>query len=395
MADKDSALISTMKSEPKALESTTVNPDSSIKTAPEPLIIKCLQHQQAFEELREVWQKLEGLDPACTPFNTWLWLSLWWKHYSLASDTLTILIAKKSDRIVAIAPLYIDKGRTFRLIPIKVLRFIGSGRDTSPDYLNIISECSVRIDAEKSFLDYLKNIHGWQKLVLSDVRKSSSLYVNAKHYIENQKGLSFPVNTKTILCSSLPASWDDYRMGLSRKRRKQINHRKNRLDAAGKNLLSICDSHEKLSEATNALITLHRKRWQRKGETGSFVSNNYVNFHKEVIREFYSIGALWMPTLTLNNEIIGVQYIFDWRGELQFFQSGYSPEHLELSPGHVLFTYVIQKAIEQHKTKIDMLRGNYTYKNAYAKEEIETVDIGFVKPGFYTALEYIAKFLRR
>lgn len=346
-----------------------------------PLSIECLQHDRSFESLQGVWQALERLDTECSPFNTWLWLSLWWRHYSLATDTLAILIAKQGSRVVAIAPFYIERGRMCRVVPVAVLRFIGSGRDTSPDYLNIVSLPTVRQQAEKAFLEYLPKVPGWQKLYLSDIRESSGFFEQARRFVGAQPGVLIPLRKNIILRATLPASWEEYRMGLSRKRRKQINHRNNRLHAAGDSELSLCADIKELNKAMDALATLHRQRWQSKGEEGAFNTDSYEQFHRAVIEGFFHADALWLATLRLNGEIIGVQYIFVWRGELLFFQSGYSPDHEALSPGHVLFTYVIERAIEQGITGIDMLKGHYDYKSAYAREESVTCDVGFIKSG--------------
>ena len=44
-------------------------------------------------------------------------------------------------------------------------------------------------------------------------------------------------------------------------------------------------------------------------------------------------------TLELDGVIIGVPYLFRWRDELMFFQSGFDPEHEASSPGHVVFGF--------------------------------------------------------
>ena len=98
--------------------------------------------------------------------------------------------------------------------------------------------------------------------------------------------------------------------------------------------------------------------------------------------------------MRLNDEIIGVQYIYLWHGELLFYQSGYSPEHDDLSPGHVLFTYAIQRAIEQGLQGIDMLKGEYDYKSAYARNASYTSDHVFVKSGMFSLIARAKNALR-
>ncbi len=353
----------------------------------EPLQIDCLDSAAAFDQLQTIWQGLERQDTQCTPFNTWVWNSLWWHHYGTARDRLTLLIARQGNRVVALAPLYIHAARMCKIVPVHVLRFIGTGGDTSPDYLNIIALPECRNAAERAFLDYLPSIKGWQKLHLTDMLQSSSLADRVSDFVNTQPGSALTPHSQIIQKTALPATFEDYRMQLSRKRRKQINHRQNRLDAAGVSELALCATTEELAEASDALVSLHLLRWESKQEEGGFRSIAYEQFHRAVIRHFFAMDALWLATLKLDGNIIGVQYIFLWRGELMFMQSGYSPEHESLSPGHVLFTYVIQRGIEQGMTGLDMLKGHYSYKSAYARDEIHTVSLGNVRPGFRQFLE--------
>ena len=176
-------------------------------------------------------------------------------------------------------------------------------------------------------------------------------------------------------------------MQLGRIRCEEIKHWQNRLDAAGASELSICATNEELAEASDALVSLHHLRGESKQEEGSFSSTAYEQFHRSVIRHFFAMDALWLATLKLDGIIIGVQYLFAWRGELVFMHSGYSPEHESLSIGHVLFTYVIQRGIEQGMTGLDMLKGPYSCKSVHAKDQIHTVSLGYVCPGVRQFLE--------
>ncbi len=350
------------------------------------LNIECLQGELAFNQLKGIWEALERLDEQCTPFNTWLWNSQWWKHYAARNDKLALLIASYKKRVVAIAPLYVHDTMMCRRVPVKVLRFVGTGKDTSPDYLNIIAHPQWRAAAERQLMSFLPNIAGWQKLWLSDVKEHSSLECCITKLIKEQPGTTIVRSVQTIQRATLPASFEQYRASLSRKRRKQINHRRNRLVQAGETQLNICANTAELSEATDALVQLHRLRWQSKRKPGAFRSVAYEQFHRSVIKHFFASDSLWLTTLKVDGQIVGVQYIFAWRGKLMFVQSGYSPDHEALSPGHVLFTYAIERGIEHGMHQLDMLKGHYHYKSAYTSETIKTVNQGYLKPGIRASI---------
>ena len=350
------------------------------------LEIEVVESEGRFDELQSDWQVLQALDTQATPFNTYAWLRLWWKHYKLPSYVLHLVLFKSNGETVGIAPLYVREHVQLKWIRQKELRWLGSGGDTSPDYLNIVCIPKHRSAIEVQFAAYIAHLATVQRVHLSDIAKPSALYTELKNSFASSEGTELSSINNTILTAELPAKWDDYRMALSRKRRKQINHRRNRLDQAGSWNLEICETEESRNSAVANLENLHRRRWKSKGAPGGFASDAYINFHRDVISHFYAQNQLWLATLSLDGNTIGVLYLFHWRDSLLFFQSGYSPDHQSLSPGHVLFTYVIQQAINLGVKRIDLLKGDYAYKKVYANNIRHTSSFTFVRPSIGSAV---------
>ena len=77
-------------------------------------------------------------------------------------------------------------------------------------------------------------------------------------------------------------------------------------------------------------------------------------------------NQLWLITLRLDNTIIGVEYGFSYNGRLSLFQTGFSPDQSSLAPGHLMMTHLIRLAIDEGITELDLLKGDYEYKESYA-----------------------------
>lgn len=347
--------------------------------SPEPLRIDCLDSAEAFEQLQSIWQGLERRDTRCTPFNSWVWNSLWWQHHGTAGDRLRLLIARQGNRVVALAPLYIQATRMCKVFPVGVLRFIGTGKDTLPDYLDVIALPECRDAAERAFLDFLPHLSGWHTLHFTGMLQSSSLAGRVREFVRAQPGSAVTPCSQIIQRAALPASSDDFQLLLGREHLEQINHRQHRLDAAGVSELSICATSEELAEASDTLVSLHRLAWAGKQQEGGCTACE--RFHRAVIRQFFAMDALWLVTLKLDGNIIGVQYLFAWRGVLMFMQSSYSPECENLHPEQVLSTYVIQRGIEQGMVGLDMLRAHSFFESTYARDDVHTISLGYVRPG--------------
>lgn len=362
-----------------------------IEREAEALTIQCLQSAEAFEQLRAIWQGLERFDTACTPFNTWAWNSLWWQHYGTSRDTLALLVISEGRRVVAIAPFYLHATRLCKVMPIKALRFLGSGEGSSADYLNIIALPAVRNAVEQAVLQYLPQIRGWQKLLFTGMAKNSTLARRTAALLTQLPGVALSPRYRMIRKVLLPDTVDEYRV---QSNGEQITHRQNQLDAAGQVELSICASNEELGEACDALLELRRLRRDSKEEGGS-CSVACEQFHRAVIRQFFAADALWLATLKLDGNIIGVHYLFAWRGQLLFMQRGFSPDHERLNPDPVLLTHVIQRGIEQGMISLDMFNGRCSDESLSAWSETRIVDIGYVRPGVRGLIAAAGDRLRR
>ena len=330
--------------------------------------------------LGPAWEALEAADPECTPFNAFRWNEAWWARYG-RPGALRVVVVEAAGRPVGIAPFHLAREIEHRVLRVPTLRFLGSGGDTSPDYLGVIAEPARREAVVARALDEVFRLPGWRTARLRDVRAGSALDRLAATRFAAEPGTARPVASKRVLVADLPGTWDEFRASLSTKRRKQLNHRRNRLERAGTARLSIASSSDERARAMDALIRLHRARWDTKDDPGKFRSEAYLDFHRTVVERFAATDELWLVTLELDGVIIGVLYLFRWRDELMFFQSGFDPEHEALSPGHVMFGWTYREAIERGLRRADMLKGEYRYKGAWARRETFLHDHVFHRPG--------------
>ena len=333
------------------------------------------------DALGPTWEALEALDPECAPFNAYRWNRAWWAHYGRPEALRVVVIEDGDGRAVGIAPFHLVREREARVLSVPALRFLGSGGDTSPDYLGVIADPARRAAVVERALEAVFAMPEWRTLRLSDLRAGSVLDRLAPARFARSRGTARPVHVKRVYVADLPDSWQAFRAALPIKRRKQLNHRRNRLRAAGEARLSIAEDAAGRARAFEALARLHRARWRSKGGPGKFETEAYLGFHRDVIERFAARGETWLVTLELDRVIIGVLYLFRWREELLFFQSGFSPAHEALSPGHVLFGWTFEEAIRRGVKRADMLKGEYAYKRAWARRETFLHDRTFHRPG--------------
>lgn len=351
------------------------------------LNIKVLRDANEFAALGESWQVLATCDPDATLFNDWHWNNLWWQHHQHLGQLFVVLVYQEQ-RLVGLAPFYKDQSKALGLFAQSTLRFLGTGGDTSPDDLNVLSDPGLRTAVCESVCHFIFADNSIERMLLADVPLESEFYKVFTRLAKKQLGYTLKPVVSERRCASLPRNWAGFREQISRNTHKQIKRRSNRLNAAGDVHMQVCGSIEEVNVAYDALVQLHLARWQSKpqGDSASFSSPAYVEFHRALVTKLFAEDQLRLFTLKLDGKVIAVEYAFLYNHTLLFFQTGFNPEFEHLSPGHVLMTFAIQQAIEWGQSKIDLLKGDYDYKNSYARDVIKSASIGYYRSGLVCTL---------
>jgi CelD/BcsL family acetyltransferase involved in cellulose biosynthesis len=124
--------------------------------------IACTVHvvsdQSEFEALRQGWDRLLGRTDA-TIFQTFEWISTWWKYFAKPHDELHVVVFSCDGRLVGIAPLFRERRKVLGIRIATCLEFIGRGLS---DYVDLIIEPGFETQVLKTFAQYLlTNLHLW------------------------------------------------------------------------------------------------------------------------------------------------------------------------------------------------------------------------------------------
>ena len=322
---------------------------------------------------------------------------MWWSHYADDGE-LFIIVVRINGEVQGIAPLYQSLTRAIHLRDVSTLRFIGSGGDTSPDDLGVLLDEKHEDVVIDRVCDAVFSALPVQRLQLADVPADCSLAIALLQKSEAH-GWCKPLCRQQIrMVDDLPESIEAFEKNLSKNARKQRKRRRNHLEQAGDVLFKTCETQKEITAAFEHLTELHSSRHLSKGGTGSFHSERYRKFHLALMMATLQTNELRLLTLTLNGAVIGVEYAFISNGVLAFFQTGFNPDHSDLSPGHLLMMQSIDEAINDGAVKIDLLKGDYEYKRTYAKQKQTSIDMEIWRsPVFYNLsrlIKYI-KFQRR
>src|SRR5437879_11335679 len=120
------------------LRASTASLDAKMPGA-DSMTVRALDSMEDLEALADSWKDLLRRDPHATVFASWELAWHWWQHYG-QGQPLRLFVVEHSGSVMGILPLYEQRVRLFPGIGIRVLRLIGTGGDTQPDYLGPLLE---------------------------------------------------------------------------------------------------------------------------------------------------------------------------------------------------------------------------------------------------------------
>lgn len=106
------------------------------------LTTRVIRTLDELDELALVWDPLLERSANTSLFLSWGWVLTWSRIYLTGSELFVIVITDGAEP-VAIALLWKERSHTARLIPVRTLRFLGSGEACS-DYFDLIVQEAIR-----------------------------------------------------------------------------------------------------------------------------------------------------------------------------------------------------------------------------------------------------------
>ena len=328
------------------------------------LAIQFLTSSQDFARLAPEWTRLHASARAAGVFNSWLFQYQWWQIYG-GKQPLRILVALERGETVGILALYIQ--RVVMLgVPVRVLRFVGTGADTHPDDLGPMLAPGRESAAALKLARAALRLSGFDVAVLSDI-DPESVFALAVERAANETGRPLLTEaSERIAYIDLPASWGAYLQSLKSDRRTRLKSARRKAQSAHAARFFVWDDRANLDRAIDRLADLHRNRWAEAGGTQSFATPEYLEFHRQAMKSAFARGWLRLYCLELDGEIAAITYCYRFRNRVYLMQAGFDPRLAKSNPGKVLLGYALEHAIGEGNQLFDFLKGEHRYKDQLA-----------------------------
>ncbi|MEW6193628.1 MAG: GNAT family N-acetyltransferase [Bacteroidota bacterium] len=347
--------------------------------------IRTITTDEEFDDLGDEWKTL--CEESNTHiFQTFEWQRLWWKYYGVNKRLHLLLFYLQNDfyeeKLIGIAPFFIDEKYLFGHRVISRLRLIGSGVERSSwkqqvfeygvsDYLDLIIVNGYEETVANKLAGCLKKKFSlYETVQLDEVRTDSAIF---KYLLPHLKDSNLqPEILRSEICPRIivPETIDKYFKQLKPTVRSKL--KKVRRDITGHSFFKInkIKYSRELSASFRDFIHLHQNRWNRLGLLGMFADEAYEHFLEEVSYAFLERQYLHFTTLYSNNECIAAQCTFKYKNTYYDYLKAFNDQSqfAKYKPGKALLALLIEDAIEQKLDVVDLLRGNESYKFEFATE---------------------------
>ncbi len=317
-----------------------------------------------FSELSEsTWNALAEQSITDTPFSRYEYLCEWWQtlgggEWNVRDGSrhplLVLVSAKEKDQLIGIAPFFLadyDGQRALMLL----------GSIEISDYLDLIVRAEDHARFLSGLLDFLASSvpDGWSALDWYNLPDSSPTLAALKAESAARGWTHHEEMYRPTPRIALNGSFDEYLSRVEKKQRHEIRRKMRRAAESEKKVrFHVIGSNADIGAEMNSFFDLMVQDPNKE----KFLHPEMREQMTITIRNAFERGYLWLAFLEIEGVKTAASLNFDYRNKLWGYNSGVGREHMELSPGWVLLSHVIQWCCENNRFEFDFMRGDEEYK---------------------------------
>jgi CelD/BcsL family acetyltransferase involved in cellulose biosynthesis len=302
------------------------------------------------------WNTLLSLSVSDNPFLRYEYQRAWWEYRGggeWKNAQLILITAREDDKLIGIAPLFISEydGQSALLL-------IGSIEIS--DYLDLIVQIEDHARFISGLFDFLASTLtdkwsgvDWYNIPDSSITLTALKAESAKRGWTHLEEIYRP--TPRI---ALNGDFEEYLSRVEKKQRHEIRRKMRRAEESGRGVRwFISDMTDVETEIDSFLGLMEHDQ----GKAG-FLHESMRAQMRAVIRAAHENGWLWLAFLEADGQRIAANLNFDYNNKLWGYNAGVNRAYMDLSPGWVLLSHVLQWACENKRTEFDFMRGDEEYK---------------------------------
>lgn len=313
-------------------------------------------HKDFSQISSQEWNDLLRESITDSPFMRYEYQRVWWEHRGggeWANAELVLISAREGEKLIGIAPLFIadyDGQRALMLI----------GSIEISDYLDIIVRTTDHTGFVSGLLDFLASTlpDNWNGVDWYNIPDSSTTLTALKEEAAKRGWTHHEEMYRPTPRILINGDFDEYLARVEKKQRHEIRRKTRRAEESGRGVRWYV-SEMKDPEAE---IDAFTKLMEQDENKAKFLTPGMRAQMRAVIRAAHEGGWLWLAFLEVDGQRAAAALNFDYNNKLWGYNAGVDRTYMELSPGWVLLSYVIQWCCENKRAEFDFMRGDEEYK---------------------------------
>ncbi len=165
---------------------------------------------------------------------------------------------------------------------------------------------------------------------------------------------------------------------LSRLRRQLLRRKQRRIESKGVLRFKVRRSGPVPAAVLDALVRQKTAWALRQGGSGLFDDPlGAASLLRQMAEIAEQLGYLHLSWLDCDEEIVAVHLGFMHRNVLHYYMPSYDENWAQYSPGSLLLVHLVRWCIDNKASSLDFIRGDNSYKCAYANARVELTDFSF------------------
>jgi CelD/BcsL family acetyltransferase involved in cellulose biosynthesis len=309
--------------------------------------VQVIRERDEVPALVPSWWRLFDRALDRTPYIAPDWMIIWWDAFASANEQMHLVAVWRDNQLHAVAPLMVCTER-HRGREVRVLRFwcnVYSNRVTP------LVDASCCAEVIRTLADHiLENTHEWDRVELDHLpimERVSKTLVEALEERGARVGVELAHSSPYL---ALPASFAEVRASLGSRFRESL-HRKRRA-AEGRGLrVELSGDPRRMRE----LLSVCVGSWQHAHGTGIASDPIVRSFYEAIAASWATRDWLQIALLMDGETPIAFEYNLRADGRVSNLKMGYRLDAARDSPGLVLRSHTIWKAIQTGATEFDFL----------------------------------------
>jgi len=303
------------------------------------------------------WNALLKESISDTPFSRYEYQRLWWEHRGggeWQDARLVLVTAHEEEKLIGIAPLFTAE---YENQPALLL----NGSIEISDYLDLIVRADDHARFLSGLLDFLAShlADGWSRLDWYNLPDDSPTLAALKAESAHRGWTHYEEVYRPTPRIVLNGDFDEYLSRVEKKQRHEIRRKMRRAAESELNVRFVL-----VDPSTNIepeLDTFFDLMVHDPGKA-DFLHPAMREQMSAILHAAHKEGYLWLGFLEIDGVKTASSLNFDYNGKLWGYNSGVSRAHMELSPGWVLLSHIIQWCCENKRHEFDFMRGDEEYK---------------------------------